>query len=551
MAKRRTRHDRKTRPDPRRSSTIKLDTRQVYGNACRLVKNGEYQKARQLYDRLNAQVTDTQLESLVCNDLAALVALEGDVDRAQAGFQEALAIDGSCEPAKLNLALLESPEWATNRSSGASPAASLPSGPTGRNRRCKVAILSFLFNWPSTGGGIIHTVELAQFLTQAGYEVQHLYACYAPWEIGGVNQPLPFPSKGLQFEESTWNAAHIQERFREAVAEFDPDHVIITDSWNFKPLLADAVRDYPYILRFQALECLCPLNNVRLLPEPNGRFRQCGRHQLAAPGHCRRCLQERSHMSGGLHQAERKLSAVGTKEYDRVLRRAFEEAEAVFVVNPLAEAMVSPYADSVRVSPAGMDPARFPWPWPEEPRQLRSSDRTTLFFAGLVQEGIKGYHVLQEACVRLWQRRQDFELVATGDPPGSVDAFTRFVGWQSQEELPRYLRAADICVVPTIAQEALGRTAVEAMAVGRPVIASRLGGLPFTITDGMTGLLFEAGNAGDLAQKIEILLNHHTLREQMGTAGRERFERYFRWDVIIDRDYRPLLVPAQTQPTKG
>ena len=58
---------------------------------------------------------------------------------------------------------------------------------------------------------------------------------------------------------------------------FNPDHVIITDSWNFKPLLAEAVREYPYILRLQAMECICPLNNVRLLPLGDGQFGQCRR----------------------------------------------------------------------------------------------------------------------------------------------------------------------------------------------------------------------------------------------------------------------------------
>ena len=51
---------------------------------------------------------------------------------------------------------------------------------------------------------------------------------------------------------------------------FNPDQVIITDSWNIKPLLAEAVREYPYILRLQAMECLCPLNNLRLLVEGVG-----------------------------------------------------------------------------------------------------------------------------------------------------------------------------------------------------------------------------------------------------------------------------------------
>jgi glycosyltransferase involved in cell wall biosynthesis len=154
---------------------------------------------------------------------------------------------------------------------------------------------------------------------------------------------------------------------------------------------------------------------------------------------------------------------------------------------------------------------------------------------------MKGFHVLQEACSMLWQCRQDFEVVATGDPPGQVNPFTRFVGWQSQEDLPRQLRAADILAMPTIAQEALGRTAVEAMGVGRPVIASRLGGFPFTVIDGATGLLCEPGDPVDLANKIERLLDDRELRERLGLAGRRRFEEHYTWDVIIEKHYRPLL----------
>jgi glycosyltransferase involved in cell wall biosynthesis len=159
----------------------------------------------------------------------------------------------------------------------------------------------------------------------------------------------------------------------------------------------------------------------------------------------------------------------------------------------------------------------------------------------LVQEAMKGFHVLHEACARLWRKRRDFELVATGDPPGPVDEFTRFVGWAAQEDLPRHYRDTDITVVPTIAQEGLSRTSVEAMASGRPVVASRIGGLPSTVTDGVTGLLCESGDPDDLARKLELLLNDPGLRERMGLAGRRRFEQEFAWDVVIDRYYRPLL----------
>ena len=79
------------------------------------------------------------------------------------------------------------------------------------------------------------------------------------------------------------------------------------------------------------------------------------------------------------------------------------------------------------------------------------------------------------------------------------------------------------------------------MAVGRPVIASRIGGLPYTVIDGETGLLAEPGNPEDLAKKIETLFDDAEFRDMLGFRGRKRFEEEFSWDVIIERHYKPLL----------
>jgi len=469
---------------------VRSGTRGLYEEACRLAEQGEYTEARRRYEDLQDNVADDTLRALIHNDLAVLAVVRGDNGVALTGFEEALSIDRSCKPASLNLSLLRSEVSTDVGASNQPDIQSTQSTPVEETARCKVAILSFLFNWPSTGGGIIHTVELAQFLARAGYEVGHFYARYQPWGIGNVSRPLPISSTELAFSESNWNVVAIQDRYRAAVRRFDPDCVIITDCWNFKPHLAQAVAGYPYLLRQQALECLCPLNNLRLLVEADGQVGQCPRHQLATPQACIDCLRLRGGRSGSLHRAERELSEVGTSEYVEKLRAACHEAEAVLVLNPLVAEMIGPYAKAVRVVTWGMDPERFPWPWPggTGASSSGSGNVQTLFMAGLVSELIKGYHVLHEACQLLWRKRQDFALVATGEPPRRVDEFTRFVGWLSQDELPRHIRAADILVMPTIAQEGLGRTTVEAMGVGRPVIASRIGGLPYTVIDGLSGL---------------------------------------------------------------
>jgi glycosyltransferase involved in cell wall biosynthesis len=511
-----------------------------YEQARQCARKGQLEEAGGLYENLAAGASDPRLRALALNDRAALLALGGDLAAALGGFREALAVDAGCEPARLNLALVEAdlarPVPAT------APAASDRAAPSTATltRPVKVAILSFLFNWPSTGGGIVHTVELARFLSRAGHDVRHFYARHDPWGIGRVEGVPPTPGEALVFDEGSWNVPLIQARFRRAVDAFAPDYVLITDSWNMKPLLAEAMGGYRVLLRLQAMECLCPLNNLRLLPGPGGTTRQCALNLLATQTDCARCLQEHGALSGGLHQAERALCGADSADHHARLLRAFGEAEAVLVVNNMTAELVRPYARSVRVVTAGMDPARFPWPPPGgAPDQDRAVK--TILFAGLVEEWIKGFHVLRQACALLRKKRRDFELVATGEPAGPADGFTRHVGWQSQEDLPRLLWAADLVVLPTVAQEALGRTAVEAMAAGRPVVASRLGGLPETVLDGVTGLLVEPGNADELAAALERLLDDPGLRQQMGLAGRRRFEEHYDWNVIIERHYQPLL----------
>jgi glycosyltransferase involved in cell wall biosynthesis/predicted O-methyltransferase YrrM len=494
---------------------------------------GRRSEAGRAYEELEQKAVaagEVSLIARIANDRAVLAILDGRCNEAERRWADALAIDPTCLPARLNRDFLR----ATCEVKATPPRAGVEPAPI------RVAILSFLFNWPSTGGGTVHTYELSKFLARAGYEVLHVYARFEPWGVGRVVGDLPYPSEALEFDEREWGPEAVRERFRRTLEAFDPDCVIVTDSWNIKPLLAEAAAGYPYVLRLQALECLCPLNNVRLLPRPGG-FAQCSLNQLDDPAECSRCLMENGRFSGALHQAEREFCGVGGREYHESLLRAFAGAEAVLAVNPPTAAMIAPHARDVRVVTAGMDPTRFPWPPPMEPREPWAEGRCVVLFAGLAGEPMKGFHVLHEACCRLWGRRRDFALAATIDPSEEYGEFVHCIGWQSQDDLTRAFRTADVLAFPTIAQEALGRTAVEAMAAGLPVVASRIGGLPHTVQDGVSGLLCDPDDPDDLARKIEALLDDPAARARMGRAGRERFENDYSWDVIVERHYRPLL----------
>ena len=150
--------------------------------------------------------------------------------------------------------------------------------------------------------------------------MRHVFARYPEWGIGRVGDELPFQSEALEFDPSSWNVGEIQARYRQAVRSFDPDYVIITDAWNMKPHPGRGRGGISLLLCDFRPECLCPLNNLRLLargPETSSSVR---RNQLANPEVCHRCLVERGHHSGALHQWERELCRVGTPEYDRKLR---------------------------------------------------------------------------------------------------------------------------------------------------------------------------------------------------------------------------------------
>ncbi|MBI3467731.1 MAG: glycosyltransferase [Planctomycetes bacterium] len=491
-----------------------------YQTALQLAKRGDLIAAGDCLQKLASGRLEPKIGARVHNGLGVLAALRDEFACAQSAFQQAQELQPDWHVPRLNAEAI----------AGQAGVPALPTKVPEMGQRTRIGIVSLLFNWPSTGGGIVHTAELARFLSRAGYDVRHFVIRHGAWSIGNVKEPVDWPMEFLDFDDSMWRRELIEQRVRAATERFGPDAVVLTDSWNFKPRLADAVRGIPYFLRLAAQECLCPLNNVRLLGGGTDGWRSCPQHQLATPEVCRSCVKQRYAQSGGLHRAERELSGFFDQDYGDALRRAFAEAAGVLVVNPLIAECVKPFAKAVHVIPSGFDASRFPAP---APPPTRTDGRLRLLFAGLVDEAMKGFAVLHAACRQLWSQRQDFVLLATAEPIAAQDEFTEFVGWQTQAKLPKLMASCDIVVCPTVAEEALGRTAVEAMAVGRPVVASRIGGLSFTVLEEATGLLCEPGNPTDLARQLARLLDDRALRERLGSQARREFEERYTWDVIV------------------
>jgi glycosyltransferase involved in cell wall biosynthesis len=125
---------------------------------------------------------------------------------------------------------------------------------------------------------------------------------------------------------------------------------------------------------------------------------------------------------------------------------------------------------------------------------------------------------------------------------------TLFLGYQ--EDVAQYFAAFDAMVLPS-ANEGTPVTAIEALAAGRPVVATRVGGVPDVVREGQDGFLVEAGDTDALAERLARLANDPELRRRMGAVGRERvLPRYAVTRLLDDMDrlYRELLAAHGIAP---
>jgi glycosyltransferase involved in cell wall biosynthesis len=107
----------------------------------------------------------------------------------------------------------------------------------------------------------------------------------------------------------------------------------------------------------------------------------------------------------------------------------------------------------------------------------------------------------------------------------SLQDHVRLVGFQS--DVPSFLNAIDVFAFAT-KSEGFGQVLVEAMAAGKPVVASRIPPLTEIVVDSETGHLVESGNPTAFSEAIISLLIDPIRREQLGARGRERVEKFFR-----------------------
>jgi len=118
------------------------------------------------------------------------------------------------------------------------------------------------------------------------------------------------------------------------------------------------------------------------------------------------------------------------------------------------------------------------------------------------------------------------------------DKRIRYIGYAPKVE--NVYHTADIVVVPSRWQEPLGLISLEAGACRKPVVATRVGGIPEVVEDGVNGFLVEPGDVDGLAERVSQLIVDPAMRARLGDAGRSRVEQHFASQPI--REFEKLLL---------
>jgi len=106
-----------------------------------------------------------------------------------------------------------------------------------------------------------------------------------------------------------------------------------------------------------------------------------------------------------------------------------------------------------------------------------------------------------------------------------------FLGYKTEEELMKIVRNSLFTVVPSEWYENSPNVVLESFVLGKPVVGSNIGGIPELVDDGVDGMLFKAGDANDLAEKINYLLSHKDMVIAMGRNARKKVEEKYNEDI--------------------
>ena len=190
--------------------------------------------------------------------------------------------------------------------------------------------------------------------------------------------------------------------------------------------------------------------------------------------------------------------------------------------------------------PTGVDTERF------NPSRARPAFRVGGFTAGMVGvlRSWKGHRYFIEAVPGISWRIPGALFYIVGDGPqrenikkmiGDLSLGDRVIMAGHREDIPEVMASLDVVVQPSYASEGVPQSILQAMAMGKPVVASDTGAIKEVVVDGVSGFLVEPRNPGMLAEKVIELYENPGLRMEFGKNGRRLVEERYSFDDMLDK----------------
>ncbi len=412
----------------------------------------------------------------------------------------------------------------------------------------KICFIDLLFNWPPRGGADADVFNVLKQLKK-NHEVI-LLSCSSSIQNRGMfnSKDLPFPSNKISINYSDKNSLNILKDFLfTSVCDFQPDWIIIGDCFFLKPLITiwlDKL-SIPIIWRQYAYELLCQKDILKFINN-----KTCPLDFLSTQDICRKCglyYQKNKLLKSEINAwlEEYIIAKAYKSDYFNILIKALQTVQKIIVSSETMANLWKCYHSEVIIFPGGIDIEHF------QTRKITNHEIKKIFMSGRVEDSAKGFPILYKACEKLRRKRNDFELICTTGWQAGFPDWVKFMGWLDYEELPHVYSEIDICVVPSIWDEPFGLVALEAMAMGKPVIASNIGGLKTTIIHGETGFLFPPNNDEILMNYLDQLLTNGTLRKEMGNKAQQYVFNNYTWDKIVKNYYEKVLLKQNSSKSKG
>jgi len=396
----------------------------------------------------------------------------------------------------------------------------------------KIAFVDLVFNYPPNGGA---STDLYGIMS--GLKDDHDIRLFLPAHKKiNISQDFDFHYELIETSFFGFNYKSYPDKLKKELTRYEPDFLFVADGWYLKPYIINNLSEFNPILRFYAYETLCL--------KSHGHFARlnklCKKNYLQDPWastfECKICsfLWILSNHNRVFLQ-EFLNAKVYLPGYARIVKDALKNAWKIIVYNNFTKSIVAKYNEDVIVIPSGVDIEKFrPF------NKSGKNEKIKILAFGRYEHWFKGIKLLIETCKKLWEKRQDFILCITTDKEYN-EPFIQKLGWIKHSELPAIINDSDICVIPSIWEEPFGISVVEAMSCGKAVLGSDAGGIPEIIEHERSGLIFKRDLNGDLAEKLERLMDDEKLRTNLGKSARKRIEENFSWDRVINKYYRSFI----------